>query len=113
MFKPDTNSILPQAIADFQKQLKQQGFDGSQSITMNWAPTTLVSQEINKSNRFKGVLKDNMGLFKADIRRKDKQVKIYFEGVGTREMSLEQARYEFDMMWDCLAKQGHKLLVVA
>lgn len=113
MFIEDKNSILPQVIADWQNQLKKHGFDGSQKLVVHWNPTTFISQEINNLRRFKGVLKDKMGTFKADIRRNGDVVKIYFEGVGTRTMSMDQARWELDMIWNSLAKQNKKILVMS
>jgi hypothetical protein len=113
MFIEDKNSVLKQATDSIMEQMSAQGYDGSQVLEIQWAPTTVLSLETNTKKRFKAVLKDNMGKFKADIRRNGDDVKIYFEGVGTRDMSLEQARWEFDMMWDCLAKNGCKVEVMA
>jgi hypothetical protein len=113
VFVKDKSNIIDKAVNDIVGQLKVSGYDGSQNLVVEWAPTTVVSIEQNTATRFKGVLRDNMGKFNADITRNGKDVKIYFQGVGTRTMTLDQAQWEFDMMWECLAQQGHKVKVVS
>jgi hypothetical protein len=83
-------------------------------IHLKFAHTQVISVSVNTNTQFDGVLKDNLGTFRAKVTRKaNNKVDVKFQGAPDRlDLELDYARWEFSTIWDDLDKQGHKVLAL-
>lgn len=85
------------------------------TIILKWAKTTAIKVKTNTATKFDAVLKDNMGKFKAVVKRNaDNTVDVLFDGAPKRcRLALDYAKWEFSAIWADLDAQGHKVLALA
>jgi len=84
------------------------------TIIAQFAKTTAVSVATNNATLFDAVLRDNLGTFKAVVKRNpNSTVDVLFDGAPKRRsLDLNYARWEFSFIWDDLEAQGHKVLAL-
>lgn len=87
----------------------------SPTILAKFAHTQVLSVAKNTAYHFEGVLKDNLGTFKAVLfRHPNNTVDVLFDGAPHRMgLSIEFAQWEFSSIWRDLETQGHKVLAMA
>lgn len=89
-------------------------FNPAKTIVATFARTEVISVEQNTAKEFKAVLKDNMGTYKAHVRRlKQNKVIVNFEGADKRTLDVEYARWEYEAIWSDLAEQNNTVKAMA
>lgn len=82
--------------------------NGATNIIVNWKPTKTVEVKVNTKKRFVATLHDDIGTYEARVIRHRNTVTVDLEGIPTsRNISLEYARWNWDMIWNRLAAEGH------